>query len=125
MIRVMHRIVLALIIAGVLGVGYFVPKFFINEPFGVRDMPYGYQLQPNGQTKKIYFCGGSEQDPDVLVAAHLNNHIQKFLTIKLVFTNEDLNRNVNVYKAYTLFGIPISTVEVDCKTGNIQTVSGL
>lgn len=109
----------------ILGIGYIIPKMFINEPFGVRDIPYGNSLQPNGQAKRVYFCGGSEEDPDILVAMHLDNPIQRLLTIKLIFTKEDLNRNKNIYKAYGLFGIPISTVELDCKTGSIQTVKGL
>ncbi len=109
----------------ILFIGYVIPKFFINEPFGVRDMRTVGLQQPNGQIKEIYLCGGSEEDPDILVAAYLDNPIQRLLTIKLIFTGEDLTRNKNIYKAYTLFGIPISTVELDCKTGAIQTLSGL
>ena len=106
-------------------VGYIVPKIFINEPFGVRDSTFWYHVQSDGQTKKVYFCGGSEEDPDILVAKHFDNPIQRLLTVQRIFMEEDLTRNKNIYKAYTFFGIPISTVELDCKTGSIQTIKGL
>ena len=109
-----------IIILTLLGILY--SKIFINEPFGVRDVQF-YVKQSDGSTKRVY-CGGNE-DPDALVANHLDNPVQKLLSVKIIFTSEDLKRDKYIYKAYTLFGIPISTVEVDCKTGLIQTVAGL
>lgn len=103
-------------------VGIIYTKMFINEPFGVRDVVL-YEQQSDGSTRRIY-CGGYE-DPDILVKIHLDNPIQKLLSIKTIFTKEDLERNKHIYKSYTIFGLPVSTVEVDCKTGSIQTVSGL
>jgi len=124
-------IYICLVVLIILGIGFVIPKFLINEPFGVRDMTTGGELQPNGQVKEIYLCGGSVENPDILVAAHLDNPIQRFLTIKLIFAGEKFigdgptGRINHIYKAYTLFGIPVSIVELDCRTGVIQTVRGL
>lgn len=109
-----------LILVTVIGIGY--TRLFINEPFGVRDVVL-YEQQADGTTKRVY-CGGYN-DPDISVKTHLDNPIQRLLAVKTIFTREDLNRNKHMYKSYTLFGIPLSMVEVDCKTGTIQTVSGL
>ena len=97
-------------------------RVFINEPIGLRDVIL-YEQQLDGSSKRVY-CGGY-QNPDISVETHLDNPIQRLLTVKLIFTEEDLERNKNIYKAYSGFGIPLSTVEVDCKTGSIQTVGGL
>lgn len=116
----MKKVILLVIILLVVGVGY--TKFFVNIPFGVRDVVL-YEELSDGSSRRVY-CGGYE-DPDISVVNHLDNPIQKLLSIKTIFTKEDLDRNKHVYKSYTIFGLPISTVEVDCKTGSIQTVKGL
>lgn len=116
----MKKLILLIFILLVVGIGY--TKIFINVPFGVRDVVL-YEEQSDGSARKMY-CGRYE-NPDISVATHLDNPIQNLLSIKTIFTKEDLARNKYIYKSYTIFGLPISTVEVDCKTGSIQTVSGL
>ncbi|MDE2312273.1 MAG: hypothetical protein KGJ93_04290 [Patescibacteria group bacterium] len=123
-IYAMKKIYLGVGLLVLLFIGYAIPKFLINEPFGGRDITSGTRLESNGQRRTVYFCGGSEQDPDVLAVGHLST-IQKLLTIKFIFSNEDLVRDKNIYKAYTWFGIPVATIELDCKTGTFQTTSGL
>ena len=98
-------------------IGYIIPKYFIYNEFGIRDIVYP-------ENTKLFTCSNYtiDEDPDVLAANNLGNPIQKLFSIKTVLSQDDIPNGLYIYKSYTFFAIPIATIQVNCKTKAAKTI---